>query len=55
MQETASRYKGSCEYIEQAVEDSRQWVVFQVGWLGGELNQVGKAYCVVEHSPLEKR
>jgi hypothetical protein len=28
---TASRYGGSCEYIEQAVADSRQGVVLQLG------------------------
>jgi len=31
--ETASYMEGSCEYIEKAVEDSRQGVVLQIwGW-----------------------
>jgi hypothetical protein len=31
---TASSTEGSREYIEQAVADSRQWVVLQLGGLG---------------------
>jgi hypothetical protein len=31
MEELASSMKGSCEYIEKAVADSRQGVVYQLG------------------------
>jgi len=32
----ASRYRGNCEYIEQAVMDSRQGMVLQLGdWVWG--------------------
>jgi hypothetical protein len=34
---TASYMEGSCEYIEQAVADSRQGVVLQLGGGGGEM------------------
>jgi hypothetical protein len=29
--ETASSVDGSCEYTEQTVADSRQWVILQLG------------------------
>jgi hypothetical protein len=36
MEETPSSLEGSCEYIEQAVADSRQGVVLQLGgWAWG--------------------